>query len=265
MNELQVFNNPDFGSVRTVTVNNTIYFIGKDVAEILGYSNPSKAIRDHVDDEDKTTNESFAVNGIKFILITESGLYSLILSSRQPKAKQFKRWITNDVIPSIRVTGAYMTPETIEKVLYNPDMIIGLAQQVKSLQSELLQDKQVIDELAPKAEYTETILNSTGLVTITQIAKDYGMSGKKMNILLKEYGVQFLQNGQWLLYSRYQCRGYTHSQTVNITRSDGRSDSVMETKWTQKGRKFIYELLKANGILPIIEQQSGFVLVAAPK
>lgn len=254
MNNLKVFENKEFGSIRTVQIDNEPYFVGKDVAEILGYSNPQKAIRDHIDDEDKTLNESFTVNGTMAVLINESGLYSLILSSKLPTAKKFKRWVTAEVLPSIRQTGTYMTAETIEKVLYNPDMIIGIAQQLKALQLENAQKTQLIGELRPKANYVDMILNNKGLVTITQIAKDYGMSGKRMNSLLNSLGVQYKQSGQWLLYSKYHDLGYTHSKTIDIKRSDGRPDVVMETKWTQKGRLFIYDLLKDNGVYPVIEQ-----------
>ena len=113
---------------------------------------------------------------------------------------------------------------------------------------------QLIGELKPKADYTDRILNSKSLVSITQIAKDYGMSGKAMNGKLHELGIIYKLGGQWLLYSRYQAKGYTHSETVDITHSDGRADVVMNTKWTQKGRLFLYQHLKKHGILPVIEQ-----------
>ena len=133
-----------------------------------------------------------------------------------------------------------MTPETIERVLCNPDTVINLAQQLKNLQLEVARKNQLIGELQPKANYVDIILDNKGLVTITQIAKDYGMSGAAMNKILNRFGVQFKQSGQWLLYSRYHDLGYTHSKTINITRSDGRSDVVLETKWTQKGRLYKY-------------------------
>lgn len=115
---------------------------------------------------------------------------------------------------------------------------------------------QIIGELKPKADYTDRILKNKGLVTITQIAKDYGMSGQAMNAILKDLRVQYKQSGQWLLYREHQSRGYTHSETIDIVRSDGRSDITMNTKWTQKGRLFLYDLLKEHGILPIIEQEN---------
>ena len=256
MNELKIFENKEFGSIRTVVIGNEPYFVGKDVAEILGYSNCRQALKTNVDGEDKGVHSVDTLKGKQnMTIINESGLYSLILSSKLPKAKKFKRWVTCEVLPSIRQTGAYMTAETLEKVLYNPDTIISIATQLKSLQTEIAQKNQLIGELKPKADYVDMILNNKGLVTITQIAKDYGMSGNRMNKLLNTYGVQYKQSGQWLLYSKYHDMGYTHSKTIDITRSDGRPDIVMETKWTPKGRLFIYELLKENGILPIIEQQ----------
>ncbi len=257
MNQLQIFENKEFGKIRTVEINNEPYFVGKDVADILGYTNAPKAIRDHVDTEDKTVNDSFTVNGTKGILINESGLYSLILSSKLPTAKKFKRWVTSEVLPSIRKHGMYATDELIA----NPDIAIAAFQALKEereqrqlLQFECNKQKQIIGELKPKADYTDIILQSKSLVTVTQIAKDYGMSGTAMNEMLHRYGIQYKQSGQWLLYSKYHNNGFTHSETVTITHSDGRAGTVMNTKWTQKGRLFIYNLLKSYGVLPVIER-----------
>ena len=256
--EITIFKNAEFGSVRTITINNEPYFVGKDVAEILGYSKPRNAIASHVDDEDRKDAPIQGDLGGKQIMtvINESGLYSLILSSKLPSAKKFKHWVTADVLPSIRKHGMYATDE----LLNNPDFAISVFRQLKAereenqrLQTVNQQQEQIIGELQPKANYVDVILDNKGLVTITQIAKDYGMSGRKMNELLKEYGVQYKQSGQWLLYSKYHNMGYTHSKTIEIVRSDGRPDVTMETKWTQKGRLFIYELLKNNGILPVVE------------
>ena len=258
MNELQIFENKEFGKIRTVEINSEPYFVGKDVADILGYTNAPKAIRDHVDTEDKTVNDSFTVNGTKGILINESGLYSLILSSKLPTAKKFKRWVTSEVLPSIRSHGMYAT----EELLANPDIAIAAFQALKVereqrqlLQFECNKQKQIIGELKPKADYTDIILQSKSLVTVTQIAKDYGLSGTALNEMLHRYGVQYKQSGQWLLYSKYHNNGFTHSETVTITHSDGRTGTVMNTKWTQKGRLFIYNLLKSYGFLPVIERE----------
>lgn len=133
-------------------------------------------------------------------------------------------------------------------------------QQYNDAVKEVEKSKQIIGELKPKADYTDRILQNKGLVTITQIAKDYGMSGKAMNERLHELGIIYKLGGQWLLYSKYQAKGYTHSETVDITHSDGRADVVMNTKWTQKGRLFLYQKLKKHGILPVIEQNQQPVL-----
>ena len=257
MNELKIFKNEEFGSIRTVEIEGTPWFVGKDITDVLGYTNPSKALSDHVDDEDKLNNESLSSLGQRGgWIINESGLYSLILSSKLPNAKKFKHWVTADVLPSIRKHGMYATDE----LLSNPDFAIATftalkreREEKKNLQAAVERQQMIIGELQPKANYVDEILNNKGLVTITQIAKDYGKSGQKFNILLKELGVQFKQSGQWLLYRKYQANGYTHSKTISITRSDGRPDVVMETKWTQKGRLFLYELLKNHGIVPVIE------------
>ena len=128
----------------------------------------------------------------------------------------------------------------------------------EKLQLEGKMKDQVIKELKPKADYTDMILKNKGLVTITQIAKDYGMSGKEMNKILHERGIQYKQSGQWLLYTQHQGKGYTHSETIDITRSDGMTDVKMTTKWTQKGRLFLYDLLKVNNILPDIEKEYSY-------
>ena len=147
----------------------------------------------------------------------------------------------------------------LEKAWNSPEKVMARALQIadrkiRCLETENAQQKQIIGELQPKATYLDTILNNPGLVTITQIAKDYGMSGKAMNKLLHDLGVQYKQSGQWLLYSKYHNSGYTHSHTVQITHSDGSKSVKMETKWTQKGRLFLYDLLKENGYIPIVEQ-----------
>ncbi|MCU2053056.1 phage antirepressor [Enterococcus faecium] len=236
--------------VRTVLVNEEPYFVGKDIAEILGYSNTPKAIRDHVDEEDKTQNDSFTVNGTALVLINESGLYSLILKSKLPSAKKFKRWVTSEVLPAIRKHGGYLTPEKVEEALLNPDTIIQLATQLKEERTGRLIAEQKIAEYEPKISYLDSILSSTDSVTISQIAADYGMSPQQMNKLLHKLGVQKKVGNQWLLCKKHMNQGYTKSHTTEIPKADGGTKIVMNTKWTQKGRLFIYELLKKEGYYP---------------
>lgn len=243
--------------VRVVEEHDQAWFVARDVAEILGYKKPENAVETHVDDEDKTTT---LIQGTgsnyksKAVIINESGLYSLVLSSKLPTAKKFKHWITSEVLPSIRKHGAYMTDHKIEEILSDPDTIIKLATELKAEREGRLIAEQRVNELTPKASYYDLVLKNESLVTITQIAKDYGMSGREMNAKLHDLKVQYKQGSTWLLYSKYQKTGWTHSDTIVVDRTDGTKKAVMQTKWTQKGRLGLYELLKSNGVLPLIER-----------
>ncbi|MCK1198577.1 phage antirepressor [Streptococcus uberis] len=255
MNEIFSFKGQE---VRTVTIDNEPYFVGKDVADILGYSNSRDALSKHVDSDDKLTSHiATAGQNRNQTIINESGLYSLILSSKLPQAKEFKRWVTSEVLPAIRKHGMY----AVNDLLDNPDMAIAAFQRLKEerqlrlqTQEELAQKNQIINELQPKATYYDLILQSESLVAISVIAKDYGMSAKKLNSLLHELKVQFKQGNTWLLYQKYANKGYTQSKTHTIDAER----SKMHTYWTQKGRLFIYDLLKnKKGILPKIEQEDA--------
>lgn len=265
MMEIQTFNFEN-QQVRTIEIENEPYFVGKDVAEILGYSNASKAVLTHVDPEDRSyimldiagsQNGNVPRGQTKTTIINESGLYSLILSSKLPNAKKFKRWVTSEVLPAIRKHGGYLTEQKLEEALLNPDTLINLATQLKQEREGRLIAEQRVNELTPKASYYDKVLSNKALVTITVIAKDYGMSGKAMNALLHELGVQYKQGTTWLLYARYQKNGWTHSETVMITDKDGNEKAVLNTKWTQKGRLGLYELLKRKGYLPVIERETA--------
>lgn len=256
MQDIQLFKFEN-QKVRTMVIDEEPYFVGKDVATILGYSNSRKALIDHVDDEDKkddvTIRDAIGRNQAT-VVINESGLYSLIMSSKMPDAKKFKHWVTSDVLPAIRRHGAYLSDEKIEEVLTNPDTIIKLATQLKEEREGRLLAEQQVNELKPKATYYDRILSNPSLVTVTVIAKDYGMSGSEMNKKLHELGVQFKQGNIWLLYAKYQKLGWTHSETHMVRRADGTEKAVVNTKWTQKGRLGLYELLKLNDVLPLIER-----------
>lgn len=188
--ELQVFNSTEFGSLRTATVNGEVMFVGKDVADILGYQNGSRDINRHVDEEDKHKVMLFDGNQDKgTIIINESGLYSLILSSKMPNAKKFKHWVTAEVLPAIRKHGMY----AIDEILENPDLAIAALTQLKEererrkqLECQTLIQRQQIAEMQPKASYYDLILQNKNTVPITQIAKNYGMSGRKFNALLHD-------------------------------------------------------------------------------
>lgn len=256
MQELQIFANPDFGDIRTLEENGQPLFCGNDVAKVLGYVRPNDAITAHCRYTAKHSipHPQSPNKTIEMTFIPESDLYRLIINSKLPTAEKFESWVMEEVLPAIRKTGAYMTPETIEQVIMNPDAMITILTELKRLQGETRQQSQIIGELQPKANYVDMILDNKGTMTMTQISKDYGMSARRMNGLLYERGVQYKQSGQWFLYAKYHNEGYTHSKTIPIIRSDGAPDTVFETKWTQKGRLFIYELLKADEILPVIER-----------
>ena len=257
MNELQTFNFEEL-PVRKMEVDGEPYFLGKDVAKILGYTRTDNAIRKHVDDEDKLTHQvSASGQNRNMIIINESGLYSLIFDaakqskneSIRKKAKRFKRWVTEDVLPSIRKHGIYATDNVIEQTLRDPDYIINVLTEYKKEKEHNLLLQQQVGELKPKADYYDQILKSKKLITVNAIAKDYGMSAQALNKILHDLKVQFKQSGQWLLYAKYHDKGYTSSEPHKYTKKDGTEDFKLHTKWTQKGRIFLYNLLKDNDCL----------------
>ncbi|MTI96393.1 MAG: phage antirepressor [Firmicutes bacterium] len=258
--ELQVYKNAEFGSVRTTTLGGQPYFVGKDVADILGYANTRKALIDHIDEEDKddvTIRDAIGRNQT-MTAINESGLYSLILSSKMPNAKKFKRWVTNEVLPAIRKHGLYATDDLIA----NPDLAIAAftalkeeREKNKELMAAVAIGQQQIAEMKPKATYYDVVLKCRDAVNISVIAKDYGWSAMRMNEYLHEKGIQFKQGDIWLLYQKYAPNGYTKTNTHIYEDSKGIKHTKVHTKWTQKGRLFIYEQLKVDGIYPQIEME----------
>ena len=258
MANLKVFSDERFGTVRTTVIDGEPYFVGKDVTGILGYSNSRKAIGDHVDEEDKGVTKCDTLGGVQdMVIINESGLYSLILSSKLPTAKEFKRWVTAEVLPSIRRHGMY----AVDEVLENPDMLIAALMELKeerkrtkALSETVAVQNQQIAEMEPKASYYDVVLNCKDLVAISVIAKDYGWSANKLNRYLHEKGIQYKQGNVWLLYQKYAERGFTSTRTHNFLKPDGTIHISVHTYWTQAGRLFIYDLLKGDGILPSIEK-----------
>lgn len=226
--ELQIFQNSGF-NIRGGLIDNKPYFVAKDICESLGYSNTSKAVGDHTDDEDRY-NESLDRGG-SLIWINESGMYSLILRSNKQEAKQFKRWITSEVLPSIRKHGIYATDSTIESMISNPDFAIQLLTTLK-------EEKQARIE----AERRNAILmHSSKTYTTTELAKELGLkSAIALNNKLSDRKVQFKQNGTWVLYSKYSDLGYTDIKQTVL--DSGRI--VYDRHWTNDGRMFLLELLK---------------------
>lgn len=257
--EIQVFSNAELGEVRTTVIDGKVMFVGKDVAKILGYKNTNAAIKKYIDNEDKGVAKCDTRGGMQeLVIINESGLYSLLLSSKMPNAKKFKRWITTEVLPSIRKHGVY----AVDEVLQNPDVLIQALTELKKEREEKAQLKetvavqnQQITEMTPKAGYYDIVLNCKDVISTTEIAKDYGWSAKKMNSYLHEKKIQFRQGKIWLLYQKYAEQGLTSTKTSVYNGRDGISHSSIHTYWTQKGRLFIYEILKKDGILPTMERK----------
>ena len=240
----QIFKNAEFGQIRTCLVNGETYFVGKDVASALGYKNASKAMADHVDDEDKGVTKRYTLGGNQeMTVINESGLYALILSSKLESARRFKRWVTSEVLPAIRQNGRY---ELQQQVFKREEQNRAL-----EIRNTYLEDISAYQK--PLTDYARTILNSTQTVTITQIAQDYGFTAIRFNELLKHLHIQHKVGGQWILYTPYINKGYVQSFSSYFVKEDGEVQVKLHTRWTQGGRLFLYEELKKAGILPLIE------------
>jgi len=257
MNNLEIFKNSNFGELRTITDEyGQPWFIGKDVAKALGFTNTRDAIKTHVFEEDKGVDLVDTLGGRqKMTVVNESGLYALVFGSQLEDAKKFKHWVTHEVLPAIRKDGGYMVTkegETEEELIARA--LILAQKSIDRLELENKQKDQIIGELRPKADYVDKILQNTSLIKVSSIAKDYGMTPQEMNNLLHELRIQYKQGKQWLLYANIQDKGYTSSETHVYKKKDGTTDVNLLTKWTQKGRMFLYEELKRNGYLPMIER-----------
>ncbi|WP_288646102.1 phage antirepressor KilAC domain-containing protein [uncultured Pediococcus sp.] len=265
MNELQGFNFE--GNVVPIKwVNDQLMFDAETVAKSVGLVSSSKG---YINVRWNRVNEyiNSAKSGRKIKsgdFITEPQMYRLAIKANNKTAERFQDWVTNEVLPSIRKHGAYLTDEKIEEALLNPDTIISLATKLKNEREKVeverngrLIAEQQVKEFQPKVSYYDKVLSNDALMTISLIAKDYGMSGAGMNKLLHKLGVQYRQGGTWLLYAKYQRTGWTHSETKMVSRKDGTEKAVLNTKWTQKGRLGLYELLKTNGYLPLIEMKDA--------
>ena len=250
-NKLQVFKNEEFGKIRVLEIDGQPWFVGMDVTGILEYSNGSRDINRHVDEEDRQNyrNGTLEKSNRGVTIINESGLYSLILSSKLPQAKKFKRWVTSEVLPSIRRHGAYITEETFAKMLRSSEFTSELLDRLLAEREQNTVLREHIEALAPKARYYDLILQSKNAVQVSVIAKDYGMTAVSFNLLLHELCIQFKLGGTWLLYQGLAGKGYTYSRTYHVNEER----RVMHTYWTQAGRLFLYKTLKENGIIPLIE------------
>ena len=248
----QIFKSKEFGQIRTCMMDGETYFVGKDVASALGYRNAPKAMADHVDDEDKGITKCYTLGGNQeMTVINESGLYSLILSSKLESAKRFKRWVTSEVLPAIRKNGRYELEKQNSQLCKQNGQ---LSKQNRVLESRNSLLEEITAQQKPLTDYARIILSSTQTVTVTQIAQDYGYGPVRFNELLFRLHIQHKVGGQWILYIPYLNKGYVQSFSSYYLKSDGEVQVKLHTRWTQSGRLFLYEELKKAGILPLIEK-----------
>ena len=246
MEELKIFENEEFGQVRTIVINNEPWFVGKDVANNLGYRNGSRDINRHVSDEDRIKEMIFDGNQNKeTILINESGLYALIFGSKLESAKRFKRWVTSEVLPSIRKTGNYISNEDQLRLgLFDKDPLVVVQSHQKLVAIEV--DRATAPLIAentvmkPKADYHDEVLNKDDLINTTVIAKDLGLrSAAKLNNIMHSNNIIYKNSsGTWCPYADYEwliTKNYADYKSYNVENSNPC------LKWTEKGRKWIIE------------------------
>ena len=248
-NNIQIFKHEMFGEIRTMTdEKGETFFVGKDVATALGYRNAPDAISKHVDDEDKLESQ-IAISGQtrKIIIINESGLYALVLSSKLPQAKAFKRWVTSEVLPQIRRTGGYIpTKDGAGRELTDME-IVCLA--LKIQQKTIDEQHRKIGELAPKAAYCDEVLESVNCFTTTQIAKELAMTVHDLTRLLMARKVMYKQSGQYLLYADLARKGYARNRTHSYYDGEGEMHTRTYLVWTERGRKYIHRLCKDEELM----------------
>ena len=240
MNEIQIFQNVEFGAIRTMSnEQGEPLFCGKDVALALGYKKPLDAIAHHVESEDSVKHGLLDNRGCKqlTIFINESGLYSLILCSKLESAKRFKRWVTGEVLPAIRKQGGYMVAKQgeSEKEI--------MARALEIVRSTIQRRDEEIARLQPKALYTDQVLDSITCITTTQLAKELGMTAQELNRRLCEMRIQYWQSGQYMLYAEFARQGFARSRTRKHVLKHGMVLTEMYLVWTERGREFIHRLL----------------------
>lgn len=273
MNEIQIFNSPQFGDIRTATDdNNEPLFCAADVCKALGYENPRKAVSDHIDDPDVTKRYAWVTTGTKadgseakrqtlMTFVNESGLYSLIFGSKLESAKQFKRWVTSEVLPEIRKNGGYIrgnVDETPEELMARAlDVAKQTLERVERERQQLantnenqriqlgIQDAE-IRKAAPKVEYYDKVMQSNCTMTTTQIANGLGMPCHRLKKLLRDAGIQYKQSGQWLLRSPYTDFGLHAVRTQTYTHADSSIGTSQYTVWNERGKRFISALVDNN-------------------
>lgn len=249
MNEIQLFNNPEFGEIRVaMSEDSEPLFCLADLCQMLALRQGD--VRQRLSDGVVSTQPIIDSLGREqqANFVNEDGLYDAILESRKPEARKIRKWVTSEVLPSIRKNGAYLTDSKIEEVLTNPDTIIKLATQLKEERAEKQRLSLIADEQsnqlklqAPKVEYCDKVLSSSGLLTVTMIADCIGISEIKLNKLLREWNVQYKESGTYHLYVKYKNYGYTETKPYPYTDSSGNIKTRQHMYWTEKGKRFILD------------------------
>lgn len=262
MNEIM-----NISGVNCYEENATAYLRLEDVARGLGFTqmkNNNEYVRWETV-KSYLTELGFSQKVGKNDFIPENIFYRLAMKAKNETAERFQALVADEIIPSIRKHGGYLTPQKIEEVLLNPDTIIQLATNLKNeqeknrlLKQENEKQKNMITEMKPKVDYVDLILSNPNLIPVTTIAKDYGMSATKFNNMLNDFGIQYKRGDQWFLYQKYSNKGYTHSKTYTYEtfgKTNGNNVKVT-TQWTQAGRLFLYDFLKERDIIPMIEKEN---------
>lgn len=278
MSEITIFKNDQFGEIRTSGTAENPLFCLNDICKVLELDQVSR-VKSRLSDPGVTSIKVWVQTGTKndgtpamretdMTFINEMNLYKVIMRSDKPQAEPFQDWVCGEVLPSIRKNGGYIAANGLsdEEIMARALDIAHKTIERKQIENRELKKENVRleneniqliaenQELKNDRNYLDIIMRSRALLTITQIAQDYGMSGKAMNKKLADMRIQYSCNGQWTLYAPYKDKGFVSSRTIDITRADGRPDTVMHTEWTQAGRKFLYEELKKEGIIPMLER-----------
>ena len=249
LNQIQVFENRKFGQLEILMIDEKPYFPATECAKILGYAKPENAVERHCKGSLK---RGVLTKGGKQTknFIPEGDLYRLIIRSKLPEAEKFERWVFDKVLPTIRKHGGYITDNVLDRFKNNPDEAVDFFNALKKEQERCTILEKVVDKIVPKALYCDSILQSTNAIPVSVIAKDYGMTAAGFNRMLNDVRIQYKVGGVWVLRQNYCNKGYTVTRTYQI--SDEKS--AIHTYWTQRGRKFIYDLLKSYDILPVVER-----------
>lgn len=257
-NDIQIFSNPQFGEIRTLADDaNEPMFCAKDVATALGYADTADAISRHCKSGKKVFHpHANGIGGVNMVFITEKDVYRLIMRSNLPDAEKFQDWVCDEVLPTIRKHGAYMTQDVIERTLQDPDYLIRLATTLKEEKQKRIEAESVaakrgliiaeqqkeLTEAAPKVEYHDKVLSSQGFLTVNMIAASIGISDRKLNKLLCEWGVQYKESGSHQLYAPYRGKGYAKQIPYPYRDSMNQIKTKQHLYWTEAGKKFIIEL-----------------------